>query len=474
MIFSIKRNYFINYLFNYYSQMSSSINRILSPPNAVKGMLQLEKEKFRKLVEFPSVKIPKRLVNRIIGLACVNELRIDCLPRLKTFIATENDDFKRLIFDPDKFFEANEKKKEELIEQIEKQIDSKVEFENFVYQMEFEDWSAKCCFKAILPEDAEFSGFEQCGHIIHLNLRERLLPFRYVIGQILLEKIQRTRTVINKLDTLTNDYRIMDVELLAGDSDYKTEVVEHGIRYKLDYSKVFWNSRLYSVHSKTVAQFDKNSVVFDVFSGIGPFVLPALKTKNVVKAYANDLNPAAIDYLKQNIKLNKICDEHIEEFILNGSEFIQLFIPEKIFFHCKKWEKENKSTKHTFHVVMNLPGYSADHLIYFRGFLSKYEEIRKLFENNFCNILVHCHFFVKANDDLPLSWYENEAKRIIYEKSECLNLEIKELIFNRKVSTRKNMFCARICLPVEYIFEANDIRTDEKIINIESEVFLLT
>ena len=69
--------------------------------------------------------------------------------------------------------------------------------------------------------------------------------------------------------------------------------------------QVFWNSRLNTVHAKTVSQFDENSVVFDIFSGIGPFVLPAVKTKNVIKAYANDLNPSAIDFLKQNAKLNK-------------------------------------------------------------------------------------------------------------------------------------------------------------------------
>jgi len=59
--------------------------------------------------------------------------------------------------------------------------------------MEYEDWTTKNCLKAILPENVEFSGFEQCGHIIHLNLREKLLPFRFVIGRILLDKIQRTR-----------------------------------------------------------------------------------------------------------------------------------------------------------------------------------------------------------------------------------------------------------------------------------------
>uniref|UniRef100_A0A915N675 tRNA (guanine(37)-N1)-methyltransferase n=1 Tax=Meloidogyne javanica TaxID=6303 RepID=A0A915N675_MELJA len=368
--------------------MATSLNKILSPPTSVKGMMELEKDKFRKLVELPSIKIPTKLVNRIVGLPLFNKYRLECLPRLK------------------------------------KQINSKVEFEKFCYLMEYEDWTTKNCLKAILPENVEFSGFEQCGHIIHLNLREKLLPFRFVIGKILLDKIQRTRTVINKLDSLTHDYRIMDVELLAGDADYATEVTENGIRYKLDYSKVFWNSRLITVHSKTVEQFDQNSVVFDVFCGIGPFILPAVKLKNVIKAYGNDLNPSAIDFLKQNAKLNKISEDKIEGFVLNGAEFIQKIIPDKIYFHCKELENE-KLTNLVFHVVMNLPGYSAEHLLYFCGFLSKFEEIRNLFENNSFSILVHCHFFVKGHDDVPMSWYDKEAKRIVCEKMGMEDVEIK-------------------------------------------------
>uniref|UniRef100_A0A1I8BDI0 tRNA (guanine(37)-N1)-methyltransferase n=1 Tax=Meloidogyne hapla TaxID=6305 RepID=A0A1I8BDI0_MELHA len=466
----------IHSTFKYYSQMAtSSNNKILIPPISVRGMVKLEKEKFRKLVQFPSIKIPKKLVNRILGLSFYNNYRLECLPRLKTFRNSESDDFKRLLFDPDKLSEAKEEQKEEIIKQIEGQINSKVEFENFSYQMEYDDWNTKNCLKAILPEDIECSGFEQCGHIIHLNLRGKLLSYRFVIGQILLDKIPRARTVINKLDILTNDYRIMDVELLAGEADYATELMENGIRYKLDYSKVFWNSRLITVHEKTVAQFDSNSVVFDVFAGIGPFILPAVKTKNVIKAYANDLNPDAIDFLKKNAKLNKA--NRIEGFVLDGAKFIQKIIPEKIILHCKEWEKDeelDKSTKYTFHVVMNLPGYSAEHLPYFNDFLGKFEEIRPLFENNFCSILVHCHFFVKADDDLPLSWYDKEARRIICEKMGIEDLEIKELFFNRKVSGRKNMYCARICLPVEYICKTNEKINGsflEKFVEDDEEIF---
>lgn len=41
-----------------------------------------------------------------------------------------------------------------------------------------------------------FSGFTQAGHIVHVNLREEMLPYKYVVGQILRDKISTCRLVI--------------------------------------------------------------------------------------------------------------------------------------------------------------------------------------------------------------------------------------------------------------------------------------
>ena len=42
----------------------------------------------------------------------------------------------------------------------------------------------------------------------------------------------------------------------------------------------------------------------DVFAGAGPIAIAA--ARKVHRVYANDLNPAAVDYLQSNVSLNKL------------------------------------------------------------------------------------------------------------------------------------------------------------------------
>jgi len=51
----------------------------------------------------------------------------------------------------------------------------------------------------LLPPGAEVpSSFETVGHIAHLNLRDELLPYKHLVGQVLLDKNPNIRTVVNK------------------------------------------------------------------------------------------------------------------------------------------------------------------------------------------------------------------------------------------------------------------------------------
>ena len=82
----------------------------------------------------------------------------------------------------------------------------------------------------------------------------------------------------------------------AGEDRLETEVSQHGMRFRLDFAQVFWNSRLEHEHQRLVKQhFCSGDVVLDAMAGVGPFAVPAAKAGCTV--FANDLNPASAKWL---------------------------------------------------------------------------------------------------------------------------------------------------------------------------------
>ncbi|XP_007013262.2 PREDICTED: tRNA (guanine(37)-N1)-methyltransferase 1 [Theobroma cacao] len=169
-------------------------------------------------------------------------------------------------------------------------------------------WTADHILKQILPPGVEVpSSFETIGHVAHLNIHDELLPFKDVIAKVIYDKnYPRIKTVVNKVGTITNEFRVPKFEILAGESDMVTEVKQYGATFKLDYCLVYWNSRLEHEHIRLVSLFRPGETICDMFAGIGPFAIPAAQKGCLV--YANDLNPDSIHYLKINAKLNKVDD----------------------------------------------------------------------------------------------------------------------------------------------------------------------
>lgn len=88
------------------------------------------------------------------------------------------------------------------------------------------------------------SSYETVGHIAHLNLMPIHDKYKKIIGQVLLDKNPNIKTVVNKSEKLENVYRNPTLELLAGRHDFITEQNEGKCIFKLDFAKVYWNSRL--------------------------------------------------------------------------------------------------------------------------------------------------------------------------------------------------------------------------------------
>ena len=170
----------------------------------------------------------------------------------------------------------------------------------------YDELSAQEVLRQLLPHDiAVPTGHEQVGHIVHLNLRPEQRPHRFVIGQVLLDKLRpRIRTVVNKADEIRSEFRTLPLELLAGDDDYAVTVQHGAAKLSFQYDRVYWSSRLQTEHERVARSFAPDCVVWDLFAGVGPFAV--LAAQRGVRVLANDLNPDSCRALLANVAANRL------------------------------------------------------------------------------------------------------------------------------------------------------------------------
>lgn len=277
----------------------------------------LDESKFDLQLKLWALRIPSQLCK--VASRILNGYLLD-KPRVKPITEDPTCETNRYIIlseriqNPD-LSDIPEDKRDEL------KVLCKIEVVPYSLTLGYSYWSADHVLKQILPDGVEVpSSFETIGHIAHLNITGELLPYKDVIAKVIYDKnYPRIKTVVNKVGTITNEFRVPKFEILVGKDDMVTEVKQYRATFKLDYSLVYWNSRLEHEHMRLVSQFRPGQIICDMFSGVGPFAIPAAQKGCLV--YANDLNPDSIRYLKINAKINKV-DDNIWAYNMDARKFI--------------------------------------------------------------------------------------------------------------------------------------------------------
>mmetsp|Transcript_10321 Transcript_10321/g.16564 ORF Transcript_10321/g.16564 Transcript_10321/m.16564 type:complete len:308 (+) Transcript_10321:673-1596(+) len=249
------------------------------------------------------------------------------------------------------------------------------------------------------------------------------MPFKVQIGEAILKKLPNVKTVVVKTGKITDRFRVFPMEVIAGKKDLETEVKEHGCRFRLDYGKVYWNSRLQTEHARIVRMLHRDDIVCDMFCGIGPFAVPA--GMKGVKVYANDLNPESFKWLKENVRLNKVS-HRVECFNLDGREFV------------KDITKRIMATEQQLYnvVTMNLPAIAIEFLDVFKD----------LYPPTFTKDQmprIHCYCF--ARGETPEELRKDALDRV----EDVLGHKIVQVdVHNvRNVAPKKEMLCLSFDLP---------------------------
>lgn len=161
--------------------------------------------------------------------------------------------------------------------------------------------------KVLTPAEKKrlITSFDVIGDIAVIEVPDELAKKEKKIGEAILRLHKNVKTVCKRSGIHEGDYRIRHVKVIAGENRTETVHKESGVILKMDINQVYFTPRLCHERERIANQVRKGETIGAFFAGVGPFPLIIAKKQPDVRIYAIELNPAAFEYLKYNINVNK-------------------------------------------------------------------------------------------------------------------------------------------------------------------------
>ena len=304
---------------------------------------------------------------------------------------------------------------EHLSDLIEKKFNFKIIYRKGIKNLNFKHRSLQEALKSKIPEiylDSIPQSYDIIGDIATVefdasrltNSVEHIL-YKKIIADAIIDVNKNVKSVFEKNSEIKGTYRLRELALLAGENKSETIHRENDCIFKLDVKKTYFSPRLVFERRRiSTLNMSENEVIVDMFSGVGPFSIQIANQYNVT-IYAFDINPMAIQYLKENIGLNKLKGKiiphniNIKDLTDPGSQIGKIL--------------SNKADR----IIMNLPEKSLD----------------------FINIA--CYLMKKSGGNLHFYHFSEKpnpietAKELLKIKLESLNWKIEKTLNSKVVKS---------------------------------------
>jgi tRNA (guanine37-N1)-methyltransferase len=127
------------------------------------------------------------------------------------------------------------------------------------------------------------------------------------IAEEIMKKQKSVKSVLKKESMRKGDYRTRKYRLIAGDKNTEVLHKEYGYALRFDPQKVYFSVREGTERQRIAKQVKAGELVMVMFAGVGPYAIAIAKVRpDVEKIIAAEINPDAVEYMKHNIRINKL------------------------------------------------------------------------------------------------------------------------------------------------------------------------
>jgi len=176
--------------------------------------------------------------------------------------------------------------------------------------------------------DKIFSAFDVIGDIVIIKIPNCLMSKKEKIGEAILGNVKPAKSVFIQTSAIKGEFRVRNLEFLAGEDRTETEYKEHGCRFRVDVVKAYVSPRLSTERLRVANLVRDNEVITNMFGGVGTFSVLMAKKNKTCKVYNIDSNPVATELCRINAKLNKV-ENNVISILGDAREVIETQIDGK-------------------------------------------------------------------------------------------------------------------------------------------------
>jgi tRNA (guanine37-N1)-methyltransferase len=183
-----------------------------------------------------------------------------------------------------------------------------------------------------------YKSYDIVGDIAIIRVPETQLHYSRLIAEAIMTIHREVNSVWRQSSSVSGDFRLRNLEHILGKETTETCYREHGCIYKTDLKKTYFSPRLSYERMRIAGLIQKVETVVNMFAGVGCYSIAIAKHSAPKKVYSVDVNPSAFQYLRENIRLNRVeavvvplqgdAKEMIEMGLQNVADRVLMPLPE--------------------------------------------------------------------------------------------------------------------------------------------------
>jgi tRNA (guanine37-N1)-methyltransferase len=162
------------------------------------------------------------------------------------------------------------------------------------------------CFLSSEDAGKVYNSYDIIGNIAIIRTPFASVKIAQSAAKAIMGVNKNVKTVLAQESPVTGDFRLRRLTHVAGENKTSTIHKESGCLFSVDVAKCYFSPRLSHERSRIAGLVKPKETVVNMFAGVGCFSIIIAKQSNASKVFSIDVNPEAVQFMQETIRLNRV------------------------------------------------------------------------------------------------------------------------------------------------------------------------